>query len=219
MASAFRILGEGQLSLTKFLIVTDVAIDLKNFPKLLEHVLQRVRWETDLFVISNLSMDTLDYCGPEVNKGSKAILLGLGQPIRQLPQFFQGGIPRDVSEVQVFCPGCLVLRGLKYSDDPKQAERLSQWKEFRDWPLLILTEDASIARAPSLFLWSVFTRFEPAADIFASHVEVRRHHLRYQGPVAIDARMKPTYPKELVSDPNVAKKVDSRWGQYFPSGL
>src|SRR5256884_881088 len=186
MASAFRILGEGQLSLTKFLMVTDVVIDLRNFRKLLEHILQRVRWETDLFIISNLSMDTLDYCGPEVNKGSKAILLGLGQPIRQLPHVFQGETPGDVSEVQVFCPGCLVLGGLKYSDDPKQAERLSQWKGFQGWPLLVLSDDASIARTPSLFLWSVFTRFEPAADIYAANLEVWRHHLCYRGPVIID---------------------------------
>ena len=33
MASAFRILGEGQLSLTKFLLVTDQAVDLKDFPR------------------------------------------------------------------------------------------------------------------------------------------------------------------------------------------
>ena len=32
MASAFRILGEGQLSLTKFLLVTDQLVDLKDFP-------------------------------------------------------------------------------------------------------------------------------------------------------------------------------------------
>ena len=219
MASAFRILGEGQLSLTKFLMVTDVVIDLRNFRKLLEHILQRVRWETDLFIISNLSMDTLDYCGPEVNKGSKAILLGLGQPIRQLPGVFQGEIPSDVHEVKVFCPGCLVVAGLKYPEDPKQAERLSQWKEFQDWPLLVLTDDAGIAGTSALFLWSVFTRCEPAADIYAAKVEVRRHHLCYRGPVIIDARMKPTYPKELFCDAEVSKKVDSRWGHYFPLGL
>ncbi len=33
MASAFRILGEGQLSLTKFLIATDQPVDLKDFRK------------------------------------------------------------------------------------------------------------------------------------------------------------------------------------------
>ena len=39
--SAFRILGEGQLSLTKFLLVTDRPVDLKDFRATLEHVLAR----------------------------------------------------------------------------------------------------------------------------------------------------------------------------------
>ncbi|HEX7184380.1 MAG TPA: UbiD family decarboxylase, partial [Thermoanaerobaculia bacterium] len=60
MASAFRILGEGQLSLTKFLLVTDRPVDLKDFPATLQHVLERTHPETDLYVFSNLSMDTLD---------------------------------------------------------------------------------------------------------------------------------------------------------------
>ena len=77
---AFRILGEGQLSLTKFLILTDTPQDLKDFPKLLEHVLERFRPEQDLFILSNVSMDTLDYTSGKVNEGSKAIMLGLGDP-------------------------------------------------------------------------------------------------------------------------------------------
>ncbi len=65
MASAFRILGEGQLSLTKFLLVTDRHVDLRNFRATLEHMLARTHPETDLYVFSNLSMDTLDYTGPD----------------------------------------------------------------------------------------------------------------------------------------------------------
>ena len=41
MASAFRILGEGQLSLTKFLFLTDRPVNLKDFRATLEHVLAR----------------------------------------------------------------------------------------------------------------------------------------------------------------------------------
>ena len=216
MASAFRILGEGQLSLTKFLIATDSAVELRNFPRLLAHVLERVRWETDLFIFANLSMDTLDYCGPEVNKGSKAVLLGLGQPVRSLQQSFTGSIPNDVREARAFCPGCLVVSGRSYAEDFKQADRLSQWKDFSDWQLIILTDDASIAASPPDFLWAVFTRFEPAADIYAARTEVRRHHLCYSGPIVIDARMKPSYPEELVCDAETARKVDGRWKEYFP---
>ncbi|HEX2164152.1 MAG TPA: UbiD family decarboxylase, partial [Thermoanaerobaculia bacterium] len=43
MSSAFRILGEGQLSLTKFLLVTDRAVDVRNFKATLEHVLARTQ--------------------------------------------------------------------------------------------------------------------------------------------------------------------------------
>jgi 4-hydroxybenzoate decarboxylase subunit C len=216
MASAFRILGEGQLSLTKFLIATDSAVDLRNFPRLLTHVLERVRWETDLFIFANLSMDTLDYCGPEVNKGSKAVLLGLGQPVRSLPHSFTGSIPNDVGEARAFCPGCLVVTGRSFSEDFKQAERLAQWKDFGDWQLIILADNASIAGSASDFLWTVFTRFEPAADIYAARTEVRRHHLRYSSPIVIDARMKPSYPEELVCDAETARKVNARWKEYFP---
>src|SRR5437762_7517167 len=47
LVAGFRILGEGQLALTKFLILTDSSIDLHNFRRVLEHVLARVSWETD----------------------------------------------------------------------------------------------------------------------------------------------------------------------------
>ena len=216
MASCFRILGEGQLSLTKFLMATDTVIDLKNFPKVLSHILERVRWETDFFIFANLSMDTLDYCGPEINKGSKAILLGLGQSVRRLPAQFQGPMPADIQAVRVFCPGCLVVLGLEYSADPKQAERIARWEGFQDWQLVILSDQVEIADSSALFLWSVFTQFEPAADIYAAQTQVLRHHLWYQSPIVIDARHKPTYPSELVSDPDIARQVERRWKEYFP---
>ena len=75
MVSAFRILGEGQLSLTKFLLLTDHPQDLKDFKAVLTHILERADFRTDLFVFANLSMDTLDYTGPAVKTGSKGVLL------------------------------------------------------------------------------------------------------------------------------------------------
>ena len=70
-------------------IATDQPVDLKDFRATLEHLLARTHPETDLYVFSNLSMDTLDYTGPEVNKGSKGVWLGLGDPVRELPREFQ----------------------------------------------------------------------------------------------------------------------------------
>ena len=68
------------------------------------------------------------------------------------------------------------------------------------------------------FLWTTFTRFEPAADIHAAHQRVVRHHIAYDPPIVIDARMKPWYPKEVSCRDDIATQVGRRWTEYFPGG-
>jgi UbiD family decarboxylase len=221
MVSAFRILGEGQLSLTKFLLVTDRPVDLRDFPATLEHILARTDPRTDLYVVSNLSMDTLDYTGPTVNEGSKGVWLGLGDPVRELPREFRPPVPppSDVTDVRVFCGGCLVVGGPPAHDDPEAAARLVAHPAFRGWPLLVLTDEPKRAAAsPMSFLWTTFTRFEPAADIHAASTRVERHHVVHEPPVLIDARRKPSFPREVSCDPETASLVDRRWSEYFPDG-
>jgi len=221
MASAFRILGEGQLSLTKFLLVTDQPVDLRDFKKTLEHVLARTNPETDLYVFSNLSMDTLDYSGPAVNEGSKGVWLGLGDPVRDLPREFRPAVPPppEVTDVRVFCGGCLVIGGPPFGSDREAAGRLAAHPAFAGWPLLVLTDEPQrAARSPLNFLWTTFTRFEPAADVHARATRVVRHHLVHEAPVLVDARLKPSFPKELRGDPETAATVTRRWREYFPDG-
>ena len=220
MQAAFRVLGEGQLGLTKFLLVTDRPVDLRDFRATLEHVLARTRPETDLYVFANLAMDTLDYTGPEVNLGSKGVWLGLGDPVRELPRVFSAPeIPPGVGEVRVFCAGCLVVGGPDWVDEPGAAQRIARHPAFADWPLVVLSDEPRRAAAsPMNFLWTTFTRFEPAADIAAADVRVVRHHLSYTAPIVIDARRKPSYPRELFADPDTARLVDRRWREYFPAG-
>ncbi len=218
LVSGFRILGEGQLSLTKFLILTDTPQDLTDFRSLFEHVLQRIRWESDLFIFSNVSMDTLDYTSGKINEGSKAIMLGLGDPVRDLPREFRGVLPLGVSRAEVFCGGCLVVEGVPFTEDREQASRLAREGAFADWPLVVLHDDASVARTSADFLWATWTRFEPASDIHAASTDVIRHHLAYRPPIVIDARMKPGYPDELIVRPDIAELVERRWNEYLPNG-
>jgi len=221
MVSAFRILGEGQLSLTKFLLVTDRAVDLRDFRATLEHVLARTDPQTDLYVLSNLSMDTLDYTGPAVNEGSKGVWLGLGDPVRELPREFRPPVPTPpgVTDVQVFCGGCLVVGGPPAGEDPGDAARVARHPAFQGWPLLVLTDEPRRAAAtPTSFLWTTFTRFEPAADLHAAATRVVRHHIVHEPPVLIDARRRPSFPKEVSCDPETAALVTRRWREYFPDG-
>ncbi|HYN84076.1 MAG TPA: UbiD family decarboxylase [Pyrinomonadaceae bacterium] len=219
LVSAFRILGEGQLSLTKFLLLTDTPQDLTDFPRLFEHLLARFRPETDLFVFSNVSMDTLDYTSGKVNEGSKAVMLGLGAAVRELPREFRGELPAGVRRAEAFCAGCLVVEGEAFESDAELASRVARHEAFKAWPLVVIHDDASVARSSSDFLWATWTRFEPASDIHAAETSVRRHHISYSAPVVIDARMKPGYPDELVVRPDISDLVDRRWHEYFPSDL
>jgi UbiD family decarboxylase len=219
LVSAFRILGEGQLSLTKFLLLTDTPQDLRDFKKLFEHVLARFDASRDLFIFSNTSMDTLDYTSGKVNEGSKAVMLGLGEQQRDLPREFRGTLPRGISRAEVFCGGCLVVEGESFGDDAELAPRLARDASLADWQIVVIHDDASVALSVPDFLWATWTRFEPASDIHAAGTEVRRHHLAYRAPIVIDARMKPGYPEELVVRPDIAELVGRRWDEYFPEGL
>jgi len=215
LVSGFRILGEGQLSLTKFLLLLDKPQDLKDFKSVLTYILERADFRTDLYIFSNISMDTLDYAGPKVNEGSKGILLGVGPAIRELKQEFSGSLPVGINSAIVFSPGCLVVSGSGFSEDRKLGERVANHETFKDFVLIILVDDAEkVTSSTSHFLWSVFTRFEPAADIIAKSLTINRYHPTLEAPIVIDSRMKPWYPGELECDPDTEQLVSNRWKEY-----
>ncbi|WP_241154347.1 UbiD family decarboxylase [Staphylospora marina] len=217
LANAFRILGEGQLTLTKFLIVTDQPVDLGRFDRLFETVLERMDPASDLFVFGRTSMDTLDYTGRRLNHGSKAVLIGTGGPARKLPAVYEGPELAGIRRIAPYCRGALVLEAARpFEKDPDLAERLLDLHAdaLADWPFVFLVDDASIASGQTPFLWTVFTRFDPEHDIHA-RTRLHRHHPEYRLPIIVDARMKPGYPDELVPDARIVEQVDRRWSEYF----
>ncbi|SEC66244.1 UbiD family decarboxylase [Paenibacillus sp. GP183] len=216
IGSAFRILGEGQLTLTKFLIVTDQPVELSDFPLLLETVLERFDPHRDLFIFNHTSHDTLDYTGDQLNHGSKAVMLGIGAPVRELPRAYTGGELPEINGAAVYCGGCLVVSGAAYAQEPQLPQRLlaNSAHRLKEWPLVILVDSIDIASDQTQFLWTVFTRFNPAADMYAES-SVNRHHIGYEFPIVIDARMKPGYPDELFPREDIVELVDRRWKEYF----
>ncbi|ADG83335.1 UbiD family decarboxylase [Thermincola potens] len=216
LAHAFRILGEGQLALTKFLMITDVPVDLKKFPVFLESVLARFNPARDLFIINNTAMDTLDYTGRKFNQGSKAIMLGLGDPVRDLPGEYTGGPIAGIEKIKPYCRGCLMISGSAYSAAPDLARQVVEHgrEQLQEWPLVILVDDADALKDQTGFLWTVFTRFDPAWDIYAAY-EVGHNKIVYSGPIVIDARMKPDYPDELIPREDIVRQVSQRWKELF----
>ena len=220
-ASGLRILGEGQLSLTKFLIITDGDINIDDFKTLWVHVLERVNWQQDLFIFANVSQDTLDYTGPSVNNGSKALLMGLGrEPKNVLPFSFHGMLPAGCQAASAFLPGTLVVEAAGYTADQALPQRVADAAAFADWPVVLLVDNLQEATASMQeFVWTFFTRFEPAADIYCARQSVRRFHVGLTPPIVIDCRLKPWYPDVLEVDPATRKLVDGKIDALLPGKL
>ena len=194
---------------------SDRAVDLRDFRAVLRTLLERIDWRRDLLVTSQVSQDTLDYTGPKVNEGSKAIFLALGEPRRELPGAFEGELPPGIRRAEVFAPGCLVLEGEPFAGHEDLAARTAGHAAIEPWPLVALVDDAEEAtRSTELFLWTVFTRFEPAADLHGRATTVERFRVSVEGPLVIDARMKPWYPEVIEVDGATRDLVDRRWGEY-----
>lgn len=216
LSAGFRILGEGQLSLTKFLLLTDKQQDLRDFKSLFEHILARVEWHRDFFIFSQTSFDTLDYASGKINHGSKAILMGTGEAKRELSREFRDELPSGIRRAEVYCGGCVVVEGPTYEEEGDLGDRIAKSGSFDDWQIVIIHDNADLALSTDKFLWSTWTRFNPATDIYAREISLKNNHIGYASPIIIDARMKPWYPKEVEVRDDIAALVNKRWDEYFP---
>ncbi len=217
LGAGFRILGEGQLSLTKFLLLTDKPQDLRDFKSLFEYILARVNWESDFFIFDRTAFDTLDYASGKINHGSKAMLVGVGDAVRELKHEFRGELPAFVKRAEAFCGGCLVVEGNSYESDNELGMRIAESGKFDDWQVVVLHDSVEFARSTDKFLWATWTRFNPSTDIYAAESKIINNHIVYKSPMVIDARMKPWYPKEVEARDDIIKLVDDRWREYFPA--
>ncbi|HEY0461277.1 MAG TPA: UbiD family decarboxylase [Pyrinomonadaceae bacterium] len=216
LGAGFRILGEGQLSLTKFLLLTDKPQDLRDFKSLFENILERVEWESDFFIFDRTSFDTLDYASGKINHGSKAMLVGVGEKKRELAREFNGALPLGVRAARVYCGGCLVLEVTEYEKDKTLPERIVRANNFNDFQVVVLHDSIEFADSTEKFLWATWTRFNPSTDIYAKEIKVVNNHIAYTAPIVIDARMKTWYPKVVEPREDIVKLVDRRWREYFP---
>ncbi len=217
--AGMRILGEGQLSLTKFLMLTDTPIPLKQFRPLLVHILERADFESDLFVFSNVSQDTLDYTSGRFNEGSKAILMGLGEKRFTLQTAKTAELKNPAFRRQhIFAPGVLVVEGPAWQKNDSNVELLLAEEAVQQFRIVCLVDDAAdCASSEESFLWTVFTRFEPAGDIHSRKMHLERFHVQLSAPIVIDSRLKPWYPPVVQPLPETIAKVDALWSKLFPS--
>lgn len=221
---ANAILGQGQLSLAKYLWIfareDNPSLDVHDVAAFFQYMLERVDWRRDLHFQTRTTIDTLDYSGAGLNKGSKVVIAAAGPSRRTLPTDLPAGLrlPEGFREPRVCLPGALAVQG-----PPCTAFRecvdldldafcgfYSASDPISAFPLIIIVDDSEFtARTLNNFLWVTFTRSNPAADIYGIGAFSHCKHWGCEGPLVIDARSKPHHAPPLIDEPAIAKRVDA----------
>jgi len=226
LTQANAILGQGQLSLAKYLMIVagedNPQLDIQHVPDFLRHVLERVNWRRDLHFQTCTTIDTLDYSGTGLNEGSKVVIAACGPARRTLPVALDSRVklPRELGfeDPRVCLPGILVIKGPPYradGDEPDTAVARfvsgnSRENAINGFPLVVVVDDSDFAsRTLNNFLWTTFTRSNPATDIYGFESFVAGKHWGCRGALVIDARAKPHHARPLIEDAEVTRRVDA----------
>lgn len=220
LTQANAVLGQGQMSLAKYLLIADQAdnssLSVNRIPDFLSHILERADWNRDLHFQTRTTIDTLDYSGSGFNEGSKLVIAARGARKYELINEIPPGLalPRESQNPRIPIPGVLAIEGKKYDGQDSYIRRFcneceghSAIQEFR---LIVIVDDSDfVSRTINNFLWVVFTRSNPAVDIDGVQSFVDNKHWGCKGPLVVDARIKPHHAPPLVEDPDVTKKIDA----------
>lgn len=222
---ANALLGYGQLSLAKYLWIAAVednpALDVRDVSDFLRHVLERVDWRRDLHFETCTTLDTLDYTSGRMHEGSKAVVAAAGPAIRSLTADCGSlTLPEELGfrRPRVAMPGVLVVEGPAYRADAEGrdrvverfCERFDRHAPVNRFPLVVIVDDSEFAaRTLDNFLWTTFTRSDPASDVYGIESFIVDKHWGCHGSVFIDARSKPHHAPPLVEDPAVTRRVDA----------
>ncbi len=239
LTQASSILGQGQLSLAKYLFIVDggatPGLDAHDIEPFLARLLEEVDWRRDCHFHTETTIDTLDYSGSGMNEGSKLVVAARGPARRAcgraLPERLP--LPAGFADPHLCLPGVIAVRGPAIEPRPRleQAGDAAIWAgaaeapwgadverlcaalatsdELDPWPLVVVCDDPAFAAASlENFLWTTFTRSNPAADVHGAGATVRQKHWGCRGPLVIDARIKPHHAPAVVEDPAVTARVD-----------
>ncbi len=221
---ANAILGQGQLSLAKYLFIAAhedaPGLHTHDIAAFFRHVLERADWRVNLHFQTATTIDTLDYSGTGLNEGSKVVVAAAGPIRRILATEAPAGLelPPGFGPALVCLPGILAIQGPRSrqgrgESDPAIEEFCRFHGEragFEGFPLIVICDDSPFTAATlNNFLWVAFTRSNPATDIYGIGASLRAKHWGCSGPLVIDARVKPFHAPVLEDDPEVERKVEA----------
>ncbi len=224
---ANHVLGTGQLSLAKFLFITagSDGLSTHNIKDYLSYILERIVWQRDIHFYTNTTIDTLDYSGEGLNTGSKVVFAAYGDKVRDLCT----QVPACLKNINGFenatlaMPGTIALQTNAFTTYKNAAEEMealnAQLKnnvsDLQSSPLIIICDNASfVGDTLNNYLWVAYTRSNPSHDIYGIDSFTKFKHWGCNGPVIIDARIKPHHAPAVEKNLAIEKQID----KFFAKG-
>ena len=224
LTQANHILGTGQLSLAKYLIISgdpEKEINCHNIKNFFKHVFERIDLSRDLHFYTKTSIDTLDYSGNDLNQGSKLVMAAYGKQKRELSLI----IPDEINTCEFISNPALMMDGViaimltpftNYSNAKLEIKKLSDWIEkrkekFNGIVQIIIYDDFVFKPASDNlndYVWITYTRSNPSYDIYGVGEKTENKHWSCEGPMIIDARKKPHHAPELKLSAQTEKSIE-----------
>ena len=217
------------MSLAKYLWIADAGdspgLECHDIAPFFAHVLARIDWTNDVHFQTRTTMDTLDYSGDGINRGSKVVLAARGPARFELLDTLPTGTktPDGFSEPRIAMPGVVTVQGPKVDSQDSSAEirrfceSISPDEPISRFRMIVIVDDSDMtARTLNNFLWVTFTRSNPAADIDGVGASIDKKHWECKGPLVIDARIKPHHAPPLVEDSEIMSRVDALAAKGLP---
>ena len=216
--TSLSILGLGQLSLTKVLILVDEEVDVKNKSQVLDAIRKNFITENSMMLISKAPSDTLDFTSKEIHKGSKLIIDATMKNVDIEPRV--PVLPKDLAAIDNRILGWKLIRNcllvMKVSKGGAEVvEKVISSPLISNVKIIAcVSEDINLDEDTEV-LWGIFTRFDPGLDMFFTKKKFNGAAPIYEGTVGIDATWKGGYQKTLIMDDKITQRVDEKWDKYW----
>ena len=219
LKQAFAILGQGQLSLTKILIIVNGDVpNIRDFRQVSRSLWQNLDAADGIHLIAPTAQDTLDFTGPAMNTGSRLILLATRRekPLRTEPPPpppAPASVHPAIRQFVPFGEAFLMVQVSEGANRDQVISALRQHPATKSWLFHVLVSEDVPMHDPMMLLWGWFTRFDPLADLHPAERQSDGNRLILQFPITIDARWKPGYRNPVAFEPETVKAVDAKWGR------
>ncbi len=214
LKTAMSLLGTGQLSLTKVMVLVRADQDPSVFSRVLAEIGRRCGIQDNLLLLPVAPLDTLDFTSFTMHVGSKLIIDAAGEVVnaeeprlRDTPERFDPLVRRW----KLLDGGFLVV--VVEGNARAVLERLIEAAIGARF-IVAVSSDVDLDDEENL-QWGIFTRFDPARDMLFESQKFVGARPVYGGTVGIDATWKEGYPKPLEPEPSTTRLVDRRWDEYW----